>query len=279
MTAARFSVVVPAHDEERVIGRCLAFVRELSAGETEVVVAANGCQDGTVARAQEVPGVTVLDLPAPGKVGALNAGDAACSVFPRIYLDADIVVDAATLRLLADRLRGPEALVASPRVTFDTRSRPWAVRAFYDIYGRLPYVADGLIGLGIYAVSASGRQRWPEFPPVTADDLFVQRLFAPHERVIVAERSFEVQTPRTLRDLLRVRTRTVFGNNELAATEPSDTTFATTQGNTQRALVRHVRQRPSRLPAAVVYTGVMLEARRRARGRAGSSWHRDASTR
>lgn len=275
----RFSVVIPAHDEEQVIERCLAFVDALDPGEAEVVVSANGCSDATVQRAQQIDTVTVIDRSTPGKSGALNAGDVACSALPRVYLDADITVAADTLRALAARLAGPEALVASPQVVFVTEGRPWSVRAFYAAYNQLPYVSDGLIGLGVYAVSATGRSRWCEFPEVTADDLFVQRLFAPHERVILQDHSFEVQTPRTLQNLLKVRTRTVFGNAELAATTPDSDAFATTAGGTQRALLRLVRSRPTMLPSAVVYTLVMLEARRRARGRAGAVWHRDTSTR
>ena len=274
----RFSVVIPAHDEQRVIGRCLGFVADLEPDEAEVVVAANGCSDETAVTAKEVRGVTVIDLPVPGKVGALNAGDAACSALPRIYLDADIVVDGATLRLLAERLQGSEPRVASPRVSFVLDGRPWMVRAFYQAYTQLPYVRDGLVGLGLYAVSAAGRERWGQFPDVTADDLFVQRMFAPDERLVLDDCSFQVQTPQTLSDLVRVRTRTVFGNNELAAQDP-DGAFAASAGGTQRALLALVRKKPSLLPAAIVYTVVMLEARRRARGRSGGTWHRDASTR
>ena len=42
------SVVIPAHNEETVIGRCLAALfAGAGEGELDVVVVCNGCRDGT----------------------------------------------------------------------------------------------------------------------------------------------------------------------------------------------------------------------------------------
>lgn len=275
----RLSVVIPAHDEERVIAACLAFVADLEPGEAEVVVVANGCSDGTAAAARAVPGVTVVELAEGGKVGALNAGDAAVSAFPRVYLDADVVLSAGTLRRLRDELDTDQPLVAAPAVRFELAGRPFAVKAFYDAYAQLPYVREGMTGLGVYGLSAAGRTRFGEFPPVTADDLFVQRLFTPAQRRTLTDAGFTVQTPRTLAALLAVRTRTVFGNTQLAAHQADDPSFGATSGGTTRALLDGVRAGRISAPAAAVYTLVMLEARRRARGRGAGTWHRDDSTR
>src|SRR3954454_17566308 len=126
--SAAFSVVIPAHDEEAVIGRCLeAFLPGLGAGEAAVVVAANGCHDRTVEIARRFAGVEVLDLPAPSKTQALNAADDVLDVFPRIYLDADIVVTANALRAMAAALAGPEPRVAAPQIRFRLEGRPLSV--------------------------------------------------------------------------------------------------------------------------------------------------------
>ena len=83
------SVVIAAHNEGRNIGRCLdALLGGTPAGSIEVVVAANGCSDDTVAVATR-PGVVVLDLPEAGKAAALNAAERQVVSFPRVYLDAD----------------------------------------------------------------------------------------------------------------------------------------------------------------------------------------------
>ncbi|HEX8496177.1 MAG TPA: glycosyltransferase family 2 protein [Actinomycetales bacterium] len=272
-----YSVVIPAHDEESVIRRCLDFVTGLVPGEAEVVVVANGCTDGTARVAAGVPGVTVLDLPPIGKSGALNAGDAVVTALPRVYLDADIVVSTETVRRLASALDGPGARVAAPRPVFELGGRPWSVRSFYRVYLRLPYVQQGLTGLGVYAVSAAGRARFTHFPELTADDLFTQRLFAPHERLVIDD-TFTIQTPRSLAALLAVRTRVAFGNRQLAEQHPQEQ-FAESGGSTGRALVELVRADPWLAPAAVVYVAVVALARRRATRSGAATWQRDRTTR
>ncbi|MEJ5866158.1 glycosyltransferase [Pseudokineococcus sp. 5B2Z-1] len=272
----RFSVVIPAHQEERVVGRCLdGFVHDLG-DAAEVVVVANGCTDRTAAVARERPGVRVLELEEGSKRLALDAGDAASTTFPRIYLDADVVVGAPALRAVADALSGARPRVAAPRVRFRVGGRPWAVRAFYAAYARIPYTTDGLVGLGLYGVSESGRRRFGAFPPVTSDDLFVQRTFAPEERVVLTDHVFEVETPRTLRSLLAVRTRTAQGNAELAGS--GEVAHATSTGETVRSLLSDVRRDPRTLPSTSVYVMVVALARLRAR-RGPATWHRDETTR
>jgi glycosyltransferase involved in cell wall biosynthesis len=282
-TSATFTVVIPAHDEEAVIARCLdAFVHDLAQGEARVVVAANGCHDGTVEIARRFRDVHVLDLPEPSKTAALNAADDVLEGFPRIYLDADIVVTAGALRAVAAALEGPEPRVAAPRIRFRLEGRPWAVRRFYDVYQQLPYVRDALIGLGFYGLSQAGRERVGRFPDITADDLYVDRMFTSAERAVVTGETFEVEVPHTLRDLVTVRVRTVRGSRDLAGGEAEDGSFSPSTGSTVRALGALVRCDPRLLPAAVVYAGVMVVARiKLARlDRSGTlPWERDSSTR
>ncbi|HEX5730902.1 glycosyltransferase, partial [Microbacterium sp.] len=106
-TPGRPTFVIAAHNEERVIGACLdALIRQDVLGD-EIIVVANGCTDRTAEVARGY-GVTVIDLPQPGKPGALNAGDAVVSTSPRVYLDADIVApDGAIAKLTAGLERSP----------------------------------------------------------------------------------------------------------------------------------------------------------------------------
>lgn len=268
------SVVIPAYNEGAVIGRALAaLTSERLDGPLEIVVSANGCTDSTVQQARSFAGVRVLDRPQPGKTGALNAGDACATAFPRVYLDADVELSPGALRALIAALQGPEPLVGAPSVRFDTTASSSAVRAYYSVFARLPYVTRGLIGLGVYALSAAGRSRFGAFPDVLGDDLFVERHFAPGERVTSAG-TFTVHAPRDLRSLLAVRTRVARGNAELADTFP-ETTSSTT------AAVRElVRERPGSAPAAAVFCAVSAGARLRSRrARGGPSWERDESSR
>lgn len=275
------SVVIPAHNEETVVGRCLDFLPDLEPDEFHVVVVANGCTDATAqSAAAAVTGqhsVTVIDLHAAGKPGALNAGDqAAGDTFPRVYLDADVVVGADTLRRLRDRLDeadGPR--VAAPRPQFQLQGRPWAVRAFYEVFERLPYASEDLVGLGVYAVNREGHARLGSFPEITADDLFVQRVFNPRERLITNDK-FVVETPRSLSALVKVRTRVASGNAQLAADQQGEQ-FAASTRSTLKALVVIVCAHPTLLPAAACYLGIGLTARVRARR--STTWERDLTTR
>ena len=125
---------------------------------------------------------------------------------------------------------------------------------------------------------SAGRARWAEFPSITADDLFVQRLFAPEERVVVRSAHFDVQTPRTLSGLVRVRTRTAQGNAELADHGQEQDATARTTASSSRALLGLLARRPTLLPSALVYAGVTAVSRRRA-ARSAVTWHRDDTTR
>lgn len=72
------SVVIPAHDEESSIVRCLTSLVEGAPPDAlEVVVVANGCHDTTAVAARTVEGpITVVEIAEASKVAALNAGDA-----------------------------------------------------------------------------------------------------------------------------------------------------------------------------------------------------------
>lgn len=214
---ARLSVVIPAHNEGPLLREGLErMLADAAPGEFEVVVAANGCSDDTVAQAQAVPGVTVVEVAEASKIAALNAADRVADVFPRAYVDADVVMTTETLRALADTLADPdEALVAAPELIVDASQSTLPVRCHTRIWALSEYRRTGHVGSGVYAVSASGRTRWGRFPDVIADDRFVQLRFAPAERVTVAGETFTVRAPRTLRSLIRRGTRIERGNREL----------------------------------------------------------------
>lgn len=278
------SVVIPAHDEEAVIGRCLdALLRGAEPGELDVVVVCNGCSDATAAVARERgPAVRVVETGVPSKTHALNLGDAEARGFPRLYVDADVVLDLDSARSLARGLATAGALAASPTMDLDLRSASWGVRAFYAVWSRLPYVAEGMIGVGVYALSEAGRSRFGAFPAVIADDGFVRAHFTAAERPRVDSARVRVVAPATLADLVKIKTRSRLGGFELAERYP-ELMRGERREKDYAGAIRALVLRPWLWPHALVYGAVNLVARGRARRqlrrRAGYVWERDASSR
>ena len=275
----RASVVIPAHDEGRIIGRTLEALLASQDVDLDIVVVANGCCDNTAEVAAGFDNVRVIELAAAGKARALNEGDAAAKWFPRIYLDGDITLSPRALSAMIDVLDTGAARVASPGADFHVEGATWPVRAFYDVFTRTPYATESLTGLGVYGLSQTARERFQRFPELTADDLFVQRLFRPEERV-VSDGRFRVAVPRDLHNLIRVRTRVARGNSELARhrQDEVDDRFESSSSSTLRQIGRMVRRQPSLAPSAGVYVVVSVVSRIRAR-LTRARWERDLSTR
>lgn len=270
------SVVVPAHNEAAVLPRLLdALAPGIDADRLAVVVIANGCVDDTadVARAAG-PGVTVLEVDAGDKVGALNAGDAASDSFPRFYVDADVVVSASDLDVMAARLvAGVEAV--APSLHLDDRASSWPVRSYHRYWATLPPVRHSLAGRGCFGVTGAGRDRWGEFPPVVADDQFVNQMFDRSEVAIAEDVTSTVTTPTSLRALILRKRRSHRGNLELAA-DGSDA------ATSRREWIQVLRTDPRRvidLPVFLAVTAAVRLSAWRERRTDQASWGSDASSR
>ncbi len=263
------------------IGRCLAaLLRDAEPGEFRVVVIANGCTDRTAAVAREFgDAVIVLDTPTPGKPNALNLGDeAAGDLFPRIYLDGDLVLSTASARAIASAVGDGGVLAAAPKFRFDLEGASWAVRAYYRIWSLMPYFDTGRIA-GAFALSREGRRRFGAFPKIISDDGYVRLHFAPGERRTLETETVTVVAPRTLSDLVKIKTRSKAGTMELRAKYPALFVNETaSEGGSFRRMLRM----PWLWPRCGVYAYVNLVAKRRARARLARSesvWERDESSR
>jgi acetyltransferase-like isoleucine patch superfamily enzyme len=276
------SVVIPAHDEETTIGRCMeGLLADAQPGEFEVIVVCNGCSDRTAAIARSFgPMVTVIELGVASKYLALRAGDERASGFPRFYVDADVVAPTQALRDVAAVLDRGEALVAAPRLRMDLEGRPRYVRAYYRLWAEIPYSQREMVGSGFYALSEAGRRRFGEFPDVIADDQFVLSCFHESERRVVDSAEFIVAAPRNLRGLVHKKTRTYTGNRQLSERVG---TKAVQQPGGRAASVGALRRRPTLVASMPAYLFVCsiaeVRSRQQVRRRDFGTWERDASTR
>lgn len=280
------SVVIPAHNEAGVIGRCLdALFAGIGPGDLDVVVVCNGCRDETaaVARRSGHP-VRVFELPQPSKVAALRAGDLAARGFPRLYLDADVVLPGPSARAVACRLAAG-ALAARPPIRYETAGCSALVRSYYRARSRMPAVMRSLWGAGVYGVSSTGRSRFGLFPDVGADDLWIDRQFERDEIEIVECDPVVVGVPRRTRDLLRVLRRTYRGKAETAPETGADDHARVTTASALGDLSRLFAVGPRAAADAAVYVAFALGARVAialgGRGASASApgWERDESSR
>ncbi len=216
----RASIVVPAHNEAARIEGLLDDLSVLAArGEVEVVVVCNACTDATAEVAAGREGIRVVEVPEPGKSGALNVGDReAGDLFPRFYCDADVRFEAGAVEALVRALDAEGVRAVAPHATHDVAGAGWVVRRFYDALGAPvmeSWVSRHLVGRGVYGTNRAGRARFGEFPSLIADDLFFDAQFNDEERVVVDSARVVVPAPPTVRALVRREVRVAVGNRDL----------------------------------------------------------------
>lgn len=273
-------VIVPAHDEERVLPRTLdALLRGLP-DDVRVVVVPNGCSDGTAKVAASFPGVEVQEIEEASKTAALNAGDAYAGGYPRVYLDADIRLSGKGLAQVLEALeRG--AVAAEPVARLDSSGASAIVRGYYRVWVALHGREPGDVGCGLYALSSEGRSRFGAFPEVISDDGYVRAHFAPGEIEHVSDVESVVATPRTLKDLVKIKTRSRLGALQLERQFPD-------LWASKRRAGRSLMSKALGLPLAAwpwlpAYIAIQLWVRQRAKGQAGNlagyRWERDESSR
>lgn len=269
------AVIIPAHNEARVISRTLEALREvIEWGTVDVVVACNGCVDGTEVIASRCEGVRVLHVAAASKTAALNAADQVTQRWPRLYLDADIEVSAPALRAVFAALENNTLLAARPAFRYDTAGASVLVRAYYRARSRIPGNAQGLWGAGAYALSYSGHERMGVFPALTGDDYYVDRLFSAQEKAVLPTEPVVVRTPRTCAALLSVLRRTYRGNAQQDRLAGGAST-----GRTLRELLASVRGPLSVFDAAVYVVFAGAGRRRPLSRKMVPAWERDDSSR
>ncbi|HEY8790473.1 MAG TPA: glycosyltransferase family 2 protein [Actinopolymorphaceae bacterium] len=270
------SVIIPAHNEARSIGRLLD---QLTAGvesRFEILVMCNGCTDHTAGVARQYP-VTVVELPEPSKRAAMDRGDQLASCYPRVFLDADVEISGDHLRRLVAAVSSGPILASGPTRVLPRSGVSFPVRWYYDVWEALPQTKSGLFGRGVIALSEAGNMRVRTLTLSMSDDLVIGEAFAPDERTIVTDAVVTVHPPKTLADLLKRRVRVHTGNAEAASTRSDESRTS------WRRLSALVRSDVSLAPKLPIFVGVAALARLRAQRaiRSGdfTTWQRDESSR
>ena len=223
------SVILPASNEADEIAACLRAVLHSNwrkPGAMQVIVVANGCTDDTAARARALVNdydergwlLQVIERQAGGKLGALNAGDAAADGAIRVYLDADVTVSPNLIPELHTALDVAAPRYASGKVII-IAPKSWVSQSYARIWRKVPFMARGVPGCGVFAVNAAGRARWGAFPDIISDDTFVRLSFKPEERIGVPA-PYDWPIARGFANLVKVRRRQDAGVRQIAEQFP-----------------------------------------------------------
>ncbi len=161
----RFSVVIPAFNEEELLGSCLdSLLGQDFAGPYEVIVVDNNSTDGTASLAR-ARGATVVQESRPGVCWARQCGTAQSSGEIVISTDADTVFRSDWLTRIdrAFRVAPERVAVAGPCHFVDA---PWWGRIYAWVLFRLVALIARLTGRVTYITAtniAFRKDAWPGY--------------------------------------------------------------------------------------------------------------------
>ena len=139
----KFSVVIPAHNEEKYIGRCIRAVRSASKyvqpDRTEIIVVANRCTDDTAVIAGRL-GARVVEDESRCISAVRNMGIKAASGDIIVTLDADSLMTKYSLCEIREFLESGKYIGGGAVPRFDRMSLGIAVSSAYVAVNMLPTV-------------------------------------------------------------------------------------------------------------------------------------------
>lgn len=122
--ASLVSIVVPAYNEEKVIGKTIESLTQLSYPNKEIIIVDDGSNDRTfeIARAYVVKGsVRVFTKPNRGKWHALNTGITAAKGSIIVCIDADTILDKEAIQHLVKHFKEPKVGAVAGNVKVGNR--------------------------------------------------------------------------------------------------------------------------------------------------------------
>lgn len=274
------SVIIPAHNEERTVSRLLQALCSPADLNPQILVVCNGCTDSTADLSRSFsPSVTTVEIDTPSKRLALQVGDDYANSYPRIFVDADVVISRADVARLVTALGNDSVLACAPTRSIPRDGMGWIVRWYYDVWERLPQVRDGLFGRGVIALSEPGMRRLRQLPPMMSDDLVMSEAFSDSERLVVEGALVTIFPPRKARDLLRRRIRAITGNYEADRAGLRSGHAKTSVGTLARLVQNDFRLAPKMAVFMAIWAISKLGSRRAIKSGDFTTWRRDESSR
>jgi glycosyltransferase involved in cell wall biosynthesis len=212
------AVIIPAYNEERVIGKLLESLQSgVENNCFRVVVACNGTRDNSIDYIRnKYPMVTCLDINKASKANAINEAEKINMGFPRIFIDADIVISTSSVEKIIDyinQIDGPA--VVAPRGKINTSLSDTLVRSYYSAWTKTIFYLEYGFGSGVYALNKKARSTFECFPEIIADDGFVREVVNHNQFYVCEHAESLVEAPRKVIDLLNIKIRSKLGNAQL----------------------------------------------------------------
>lgn len=212
------AIIIPAYNERNVIERTLTPIYPgIMNGDFSIVLAVNGTTDDTVNFVKQYfPHVICLDIEMGSKTNAINEAEKLAIGFPRVYMDADVVVTHSGINSLIKSLKNSDSpLLVAPKAQMDFSRSSYLVKAFYNAWFKTKFYAAQGFGGGVYGLNKAARNEFDQFPKIIADDGFIREVVSRSQQTVVNECISIVSAPRDIRSLIKIKSRSKLGNMEL----------------------------------------------------------------
>lgn len=282
LSQSKSTIIIAAYNEASIIRATIrSLVENTELNHYQILVICNGCSDNTedIIR-NEFHTVFCYSIPQASKSLAIRYAESLAPGFPRLYLDADIELNAGDAIALIDfaKKQSAAALIV-PASKLDTEQSQNTVKRFYRVWYDTPYVQQLGFGAGAYLLNQLGRDRFTDWPELIADDGFIRSQFLKHEIHVLEQYKVKVKAPKDIFSLIKVKARSKRGNIELKRYLDQHNSF---RKESKRTTLKHTLQVRSSLCDRLVYLFVNLTALTLAKWQSligFKAWPRDNSNR
>lgn len=227
MEQYKFSIIIPAYNEEALIVKTLSqLLDDNNLNTIELIVICNACKDNTYTKTlsfieknslllqQKNIDFLVFEADKASKTNALNIGINNSQSSIKVLMDADIQISGKDLNTLVAELKENQLKAISPRIKFSFDTSHFLVRQYYRV-ARLSFYNTNKRLSNVIALSESGIKQISPLPEVIADDEYIRRQFLPAEVAVSRRCTLIFTCAKDLSNLLQVLTRVERGNVQL----------------------------------------------------------------
>lgn len=209
------NVIIPAYNEAGTIGKVIAPYHDFAvSGFVKIFVVCNGCTDSTEIEAKKFHFANVISLSEGSKVKAINKAVKGINSGHVLVQDADVVIEADSIRKIIEFCAMDDWDLASTEVCFK-QSRSFFVRRYYTALESTPAFTKGMVSCGNYLVNSNSLDYVFPLPIVIADDGYVKFRMAGKVFKKINGAVATVSQPNDFINLLKIKTRSKLGNKQL----------------------------------------------------------------